>query len=118
MINRTARASSRTKGRNTIAFLLTGNLILYLWEMIMLRSTLFDVAVAINEFYGHNSVFWALVYRGSLPLTLMYRFNSAMALSVIWSSAFKVDDCGGHDEEVIEAIPFEDEDSVLDSDGE
>ena len=75
-------------GRSHITFLLLSNLLLYFWGTVRLKSGFNEVAC--TEFYGE--FIFNTVRHVTTPLTLFYRFHSAVALSDIWNGAYKPGD--------------------------
>lgn len=78
-------------GRSHITFILIGNMVLYVWATLKLKSG--STNFADIDFYG--GFFYATIQNMCLPLILFFRFHSAVALSDIWNSLYKP---GDHDE--------------------
>jgi len=72
-------------GRNVITFLIVGNLATYLMETMLFKNT--DSQKDKIEFYGADS--WTVLGHMTIPITIFYRFHSAVALVDIWNSAYK-----------------------------
>ena len=79
------KAQKLMKGRNTITFLIVGNLAVYIMETLLIRS--YDYQAKKIEFYGPDV--WTVLSHMTLPICIFYRFHSAVALVDIWTSAYK-----------------------------
>jgi len=76
-------------GKNLITFLIVANLSLWLWETMEAKAT--------GEYYHirkkyYGAELWTIIAHTTLPLSIFYRFHSAVALADIWSSAYKPGD--------------------------
>jgi len=72
-------------GRNVITFLIVGNLATYLMETLLFKN--YDSQTDKIDFYGADA--WTVLGHITIPITIFYRFHSAVALVDIWNSAYK-----------------------------
>ena len=90
------KTMKRMPGRNTITFLIVGNLGVYIMETMLLKS--YGYQKAKIDYYGADS--WTVLSHITLPICIFYRFtssnspslarfHSAVALVDIWNSAYK-----------------------------
>lgn len=79
------RSGQKQPGRQLITFLLINNLtlwILYTFEMQKLEASPIQLSV-----YGFTT--WALILRITLPLSIFYRFHSAITFAEVWKNSYK-----------------------------
>ena len=70
-----------------LTFLIVTNLSMYLWETLETKpSGPQGVFKGQIEFYG--DVLWTVLVHTTQPLTIFYRFHSAVALADIWNCAY------------------------------
>lgn len=75
------------RGKNLLTFLIVTNLSMYLWETLETKpSGPQGVFRGQIEFYGEE--LWTVLIHTTQPLTIFYRFHSAVALADIWNSAY------------------------------
>lgn len=79
------RNSQKQPGRQLITFLLINNLtlwIIYTFEMQKVEASPVQLSV-----YGFTT--WALILRITLPLSIFYRFHSAITFAEVWKNSYK-----------------------------
>lgn len=79
------RISPKEPGRQLITFLLITNLtlwIIYTFEMQKVEASPVQLSI-----YGFTT--WALIVRFTLPLSIFYRFHSAVTLAEVWKNSYK-----------------------------
>ncbi|XP_054167361.1 proton channel OtopLc-like [Oppia nitens] len=79
------RSSQKQPGRQLITFLLINNLtlwIIYTFEMQKVEASPLQLSV-----YGYTT--WALIIRITLPLSIFYRFHSAITFAEVWKNSYK-----------------------------
>lgn len=75
----------RKPGRQVITFLLFSNITLWILDTFMTYNSItqqFQI-----EFYGR--VVWGVLSRISLPMTILFRFHSAVILVEIWKNTYR-----------------------------
>lgn len=76
---------TKQPGRQLITFLLINNLtlwIIYTFEMQKLEASPVQLSV-----FGFTT--WSLVLRITLPLSIFYRFHSAITFAEVWKNSYK-----------------------------
>ena len=84
VVNRKRRTASQP-GRQLITFLLITNLtlwIVYTFEFQKLEASPIQLSV-----YGLTT--WAVILRITLPLSIFYRFYSAVTFAEVWKNSYK-----------------------------
>ncbi|KAI1307256.1 hypothetical protein HDE_00841 [Halotydeus destructor] len=79
------RISNKEPGRQLITFLLITNLtlwIIYTFEMQKVEATPVQLKT-----YGFST--WAVIVRITLPLSIFYRFHSAITFAEVWKNSYK-----------------------------
>lgn len=79
------RVSIAEPGRQLITFLLITNLtlwIIYTFEMQKVEASPVQLSI-----YGFTT--WALIVRITLPLSIFYRFHSAITFAEVWKNSYK-----------------------------
>ncbi|RWS12618.1 otopetrin-2-like protein [Dinothrombium tinctorium] len=79
------RSTTKQPGRQLITFLLIANLtlwIIYTFEMQKVEASPVQLGV-----YGFTT--WALIVRITLPLSIFYRFHSAITFAEVWKNSYK-----------------------------
>lgn len=79
------RSGPKQSGRQLITFLLITNLtlwIIYTFEMQKLEAS----PVQLKRF-GFTT--WAIILRITLPLSIFYRFHSAISFAEVWKNSYK-----------------------------
>ncbi|XP_014680395.1 PREDICTED: otopetrin-2-like [Priapulus caudatus] len=79
-----ARLARRKPGRGIIMFVLIANLCVWLVLTFEVKTQLQVVETA---FYGYTT--WTIISKLCVPLTIFYRFHSAVCLWDIWDHAYK-----------------------------
>jgi len=74
----------RKPGRSTLTFLIIANLVMYLWDSVEIKNSIYMKTR--KGYYGTD--FFTIVGHMCLPLTIFYRFHSSVAMVDIWSSAY------------------------------
>ena len=87
-------------GRNHVMFLLVANLVVYLWDNIKVKSGVHNDAP--SAFF--DPFLWKFIHHACLPLTLFYRFHSAVALADIWDAAYRSGDHEDHHHDEYERV--------------
>ena len=77
------------RGKNLLTFLIVTNLAMYVWETLETKPQggAFEYR---KSFYGES--LWIVLVHLAQPLTIFYRFHSAVALADIWNSAYNPGD--------------------------
>ena len=73
------------RGKNLLTFLIVTNLAMYLWETLETKPK-GGVFKGQHDFYGET--LWVVLVHTTQPLTIFFRFHSAVALADIWNSAY------------------------------
>ncbi|XP_053200575.1 proton channel OtopLc-like isoform X2 [Panonychus citri] len=79
------RTSLKQPGRQLITFLLIANLtlwVIYTFEMQKVEASPVQLRI-----YGFST--WALIVRITLPLSIFYRFHSAITFAEVWKNSYK-----------------------------
>lgn len=79
------RSNLKQPGRQLITFLLIANLtlwIIYTFEMQKVEASPVQLRI-----YGFST--WALIVRITLPLSIFYRFHSAITFAEVWKNSYK-----------------------------
>ena len=72
-------------GRGTIAFLIVGNLSVWIFRTILCKNLLLPAQI---DFYGEMGCL--LLINIYLPVLLFFRFHSSVCLVDIWKSAYQL----------------------------
>lgn len=79
------RVSSQEPARQLITFLLITNLTLWIVYTFEMQNT--EASPVQNETFGKTT--WALIVRATLPLSIFYRFHSAITFAEAWKNSYK-----------------------------
>ncbi|XP_076368324.1 proton channel OtopLc-like isoform X2 [Tachypleus tridentatus] len=72
-------------GRQVVTFLMISNLTL--WIIYTFQMQKVEASPVEREFYGIMG--WAVITRVTLPLSIFYRFHSAVTFAEIWKNSYK-----------------------------
>ena len=78
-------------GKNYVTFLIISNLAIYFWDTVEAKTPISYWNVPGKTGYYDNN-FNTMLNHFCSPLMSFYRFQSAVALADIWSSAYQADD--------------------------
>ena len=82
------RRQIKTKpGRSTLTFLMLANVALWLVSTFEVQEI--HSEFNFRDYYGELP--WQFIVHGGLPLTNLFRFQSAVCLSSVWFNAYKMD---------------------------
>ena len=77
------------RAKNSLTFLIVTNLTMYIWETLETKNHGGQFKSQAH-FYGDNV--WVVLNHLTQPLSIFYRFHSAVALADIWNSAYSPGD--------------------------
>ena len=72
-------------GRNMVTFLISADLTIHLLDTLEAKTP--GYSRGRKDYFG--KIFWTLVRKLWIPLTIIYRFHLSVALANIWASAYQ-----------------------------
>ena len=82
---RTTEHEQEKPGRSLVSFHIVVNL--GLWIVTTFLSGTLHHSHMVTEFYGHTA--WDILFKIFMPLSIFYRFHSAVCFADIWQNAYK-----------------------------